>query len=127
MRWIPRQHRAPVAQIPLGISLVPPAPDARLYKDHLEGGLSDVVRRRPPRLHLLHEHRKSALNRSLNAHALANYRRFHRPAHAFLLFRGIVRVMIGAIPPPSETHSGPAPTPGRSAHADGQSLRDSTG
>ena len=72
MRRIPRQHRAPIVQVACGVSLVPPAPDTRLDKDRLKGGLADMVRRWSPCLHLFDEDGEGALDGSLDAHVFTD-------------------------------------------------------
>ena len=70
MRRVPRQDFAPVAEVAFDVSLVPAATDTRLDEDGLEGSFSDVVRCRPPRLHVFHEDAEGALDRRLHAHGL---------------------------------------------------------
>src|SRR5580658_8063512 len=70
MGRVPREHFAPVAQLAFNIPLVPPSSDPRFNEDGFEWCLADVMRCRPPRLHLFHENTECAVDGRLNAHAL---------------------------------------------------------
>src|SRR5215469_4945483 len=120
VRRIPRQHGSPIALRALCITLVPPSPDARLNEYRLERRVPDVVRGRPPRLHLLHEHSESALDRRLNANTLTYDGFFDGVCHSFLH----PVLVSGVVPRRPEKRSWHGSTSGRNVPLGGQRLPD---
>ena len=83
--WIPFENFSPVAEVALGIALVPSASYAGFHEDGFERCIADVMSGWPPGLHLLDKDGEGALDRGFYAQLLRTAAHAECLGHVYLL------------------------------------------